>query len=336
MKFLFIIFLFVALSCSKNTNIVYIDELYQTSRDEGDNIDSPTFWSGNDTLNFLISTAKETDKLFIHNAIDGKLINTVGSTGNSKLQFERPNGIFAIDTLLFVVERDNKRVQVLSLPSFNFLTFIGDGLVKPYGIFVYKPSDNNYRIYVTDNYELNDTIPPDKMLDKRVHIYEMKISNSTNVQLIRKFGNTSGNGRLKVVESIFGDPNNDNLFIAEEYEPETSVKVYDMNGKYKNIQFGLDIFKYQVEGIMLHKFVNGDGFWIVTDQSMENNIFHLFDRKSFKHIGAFSGKNTLNTDGIWLADKKIGNFNTGLFFAVHNDGNVSAFDFEKILDIIKN
>ncbi|KAB2837362.1 MAG: hypothetical protein F9K45_12900 [Melioribacteraceae bacterium] len=68
---------------------------------------------------------------------------------------------------------------------------------------------------------------------------------------------------------------------------------------------------------------------------MTENRFLIFDRITLNYIGAFKGVNTLNTDGIWLAQKPFGKFSRGAFYAVHNDGNVSAFDFGEIADSLK-
>ena len=153
-----------------------------------------------------------------------------------------------------------------------------------------------------------------------------------NVKLVKKFGETTNQGKLKIVESIYGDPEYNNLLIAEEKEDETCVKVYDLDGNYKNQIIGKGLFKYQVEGIALYKSESNDGFWIITDQDSANNSFHIFSRKNFKHLGYFQNPNTTNTDGIWLTQENYKGFPDGAFFAVHNDGNVSCSDLKLIVD----
>ncbi|MBK8946114.1 MAG: hypothetical protein IPM32_12700 [Ignavibacteriae bacterium] len=328
------------LSCTnKKTNEVKIEkefkinESFQTSANELDNVDSPTFYKLNDTTIWLITTAKSTDRLLVHDASNGKFIKYVGTKGNGQLQFLRPNGIFVIDSLLFIVERDNARIQVLQLPQFEFVTFVGNGnLIKPYGIFVYYENES-YNIYVTDNYETADEqIPIDSELGNRIHFYKLQFDkDEAKTELIKKFGETNSNGVLRIVESINGDLENNNLLIAEEKEDETCIKVYNFNGDFKNKVVGLKLFKSQVEGIALYK-KNNNGFWIVTDQDSSANIFHLFERKTFNHIGYFKSDNTKNTDGIWLTQESYTNFPQGAFFAVNNDKNISGFNLKDILD----
>lgn len=322
---------------NKTAKEFIVSENYQTTANEADNVDSPTFWKLNDKTAWLITTAKATDRLIVHDAATGNFVKYVGASGNEPLQFSRPNGIFAIDSLLFIVERDNARLQILKLPDFNFVNFIGIGdLIKPYGIYVHK-NEKSYNIYVTDNYETADEqIPIDKDLGNRIHLYEMKFENNQfQTKLIKKFGDTTGNGVLRIVESINGDFENNNLLIAEEKEDETCIKIYNFDGIFKNKIVGRGLFKTQVEGIALYKEKDNQGFWVATDQDSASNTFHFFDRKTFEHIGFFKSTKTTNTDGIWLTQESLTNFPKGVFFAVNNDKNISSFNLSEILKRVK-
>ena len=129
-----------------------ITEVFQTAMTPEDNIDSPAAWVAPDGAIWVIGTAKATDKLVVYDGRDGRTLRDVGSSGTGKGQFERPNGIAVIDDLLFVVERDNHRVQVLRLPGFEpVLTFAEGDLVKPYGLWINKLA-GGYEVYVTDSY----------------------------------------------------------------------------------------------------------------------------------------------------------------------------------------
>lgn len=315
-----------------------IKEVFQTERNETDNIDSPAIWHGPNQQNWIISTAKKTDVLVVNDASDGKFLQRIGASGTNPGCFKRPNGIFVIDSLALVVERDNHRVQVMTLPNFKSLGFIGDSLlVKPYGLFACKSDSSQYSLFVTDCYDSGDDVmPPDRELGKRVHHYHFTTeSNDIKWQLVRTFGDTTGKGVLRVVESIFGDPVNNCLLLAEEDTLQTSVKVYDFNGKFTGKTFGEGLFKQQVEGITLYQNQDGSGYWIITDQDHQHNQFLVFDRINFSYLGSFSGTNTTNTDGVWLTQTATPQFPSGAFYAVHDDGNVSAFDWRVIADSLK-
>ncbi|MEW6509171.1 MAG: phytase [Bacteroidota bacterium] len=334
-----IVILFALGSCNtsqQNLKVKLINEKFQTMSIEADNVDSPVFWKGNNGEEWIISTAKGTHQLIIDNAVTGVNIKRIGSAGSGKGQFLRPNGISVVDNLLFVVERDNHRVQVLSLPDFNSLGTFGDStLIKPYGIYLFKEYEN-YTVFVTDNYEFEkDIIPADSLLGKRVQKFSVTIKDKQIVAaFIGYIGEIKGKGVLRVVESIFGDPENKLLLIAEEDTTQSSIKVYNLNGSYTGKNFGSGIFHGQVEGIALYDGSDGNGFWFITDQSYTKNTFYIFDRKTFELEGAFSGPNTKNTDGIWLTQTPFKNFPGGAFIAVNNDRNVSVFDLNEIMDIL--
>ncbi len=311
-------------------------EAFQTERNEADNIDSPALWHGPNGENWLISTAKKGNRLVVNDAATGALIKDFGTTGNKAGEFLRPNGIMVIDSILIVVERDNKRAQVFSLPGFKTLGFIGDSLIKPYGIAGYKTDKDSYRIYITDCYETADEqVPPPADLGKRVHCYDIKTDEGKfESKLEKTFGDTSGEGVLYIVESIYADTAHNKLLIAEEDTSRSGVKVYDLNGKFTGTVFGKGVFKHQVEGIALYE-CGKEGYWIISDQDHNDNRFRAFTRTDFKYVGSFWGPKTSNTDGIALTQKAYGGFKKGAFFAADDDGAMSAFDFSAIADSLK-
>lgn len=341
MKYILLFFLSgIVYSCSQpkvemKDKTYTVQEIFQTERDEAANMDSPAVWHGPDNQNWIILTAKSKDALFVYDAADGTFIQKVGREGAGEQQFKRPNGISVVNNLVFVVERDNRRVQVLSLPDFKSLGFIGQNeLIKPYGLFVYTDSVSVNHLLVTDNYETeNGGVPADSLLGQRVKHYTWKITTGNlESKFAGTFGATSGSGTLRIVESVFGDVENNLLLFSEEDTTQSSLKVYDLQGLFSGVVRGKGLFHYQVEGIALYQNENGAGYWIITDQSKTENRFLVFERQSFKYLGAFAGPKTKNTDGIWLTQKSFGKFLKGVFFAVHDDGNVSGFDFKTIAD----
>lgn len=325
-----------------NSNIV-IAETYTTIREEAMNIDSVSTWVPGTGEPWLLATAKEGHLIRIFNANTGDFLRDFGGPGNGAGEFLRPNGILVIDDLLFVVERDNRRVQVFSLPALDSVAHFGtDRLVNPYGLYVLRTDSGTYRIFVTDNYETPDEqVPPDEELDRRVQVWDVESgpasgrSSTVNVSHVMAFGETQGDGILRVVESIWGDPEYDRLLIAEELEDETQgrvLKAYGQDGRFRGETVGAGVFAAQAEGIMLRDCGDGAGYWIATDQSYGANVFHLFDRASLELVASFQGRMTLNTDGIWMMEESTARFPNGALFAVHDDQAVSAFDWRDIVE----
>lgn len=318
-----------------------ISEEYKTYWNDNDNIDSPAFWQSKDgKTNYLIATSKSNHNLFLYNAETGKFIKTIGQKGIGPVEFARPNGILVIEDLLLVCERDNHRVQVLSLPDFKHIGFVGEAILRrPYGMTIFK-KDSGYELYVTDQYDGGDDsyLPLDE-LDERVKHFRFTLSvGKIDSKHIKSFGDTKGPGLLFIVESIWADPVNNTLLIAEEDKNQNLCKVYDLDGNFKNIVIGDDIYEYQAEGIALFDCGNGEGYWFCTDQDFyltRNNTIHIFERKTFEYVGSFITGQTDNTDGIWLTQTPFGKFTKGALFAVDNDGGVGAFDLAKIIEIMK-
>lgn len=315
-------------------NPVFIKETYTTLRDTTDNVDSPAFWFGDQGQSWLLATAKETDKVIVYDATTGNRINSFGKTGSGLGCLSRPNGIAIIDSLAIVVERDNHRLQIFTLPEFKPIGIIGENLLrKPYGVTV-DYFDGSYNIFVTDNYEMNDeTIPPLDSLGKRVlHFTFIPAQGKLSaVNHVKSFGDTHGEGVLYVVESILIDRVYNRLLIADEYENQRNIKVYDLNGKFTGKIIPNKYFSYEPEGIALWSCVkDSSGYYITTDQDKQKNTFHVFDRETFSYAGCFSGKLTRNTDGIALTQKSFGRFPEGAFFPVHDDGSVSSIGWDDI------
>ncbi len=327
-----------AAGAASETEVPVLTEAFHTAMTPEDNIDSPASWTAPDGRILVFATAKATDRLVVYDGSTGETVRTVGELGTGEGQFDRPNGVAVIDDLLFVVERDNHRVQVLRLPDFSHaLTFAAEDLIKPYGLWVNR-TDEGYEVYVTDAYmagedaQGEDILPPLAELDKRVKRYAVTVSGGAlSARLIGSFGDTGESGALRVVESLWGDPANDRLLIAEEDEGYADeIKVYDLAGNYAGRTIGRDVFQAQAEGIMLKQCADGGGWWLTTEQGKGRTVFHLFERRSLDHVGAVTGRTVANTDGIWLHDTASQRFPEGVLYAVHDDQGMVAFDWRDI------
>ncbi|MCB1599112.1 MAG: phytase [Lysobacterales bacterium] len=314
--------------------IAQLSERYTTTPSPVDNIDSVVVWRGPAGENWLIASAKDVHNLAVFDADSGANLRRVGAPGTGLGQFGRPNGLAVIDDLLFVVERNNHRVQVLALPDFQpLVVFGGDELKVPYGLWMERTGIGQYDVYVTDSYQLADGRPPPlAQLSERVKRYRVvRDGTGARSSFLGSFGDTSDNGALRWVESIYGDPRHGRLLIAEEFEEiGSTLRVYDMAGRYLGIDLDRSQFDGQAEGIALWACPDGSGYWLATDQRQDGNRFQVFDRVTLEHIGGFAGAHTSNTDGIYLQPAATPAFPRGVFFAVHDDQAVSAFDWRDI------
>lgn len=320
-----------------------VAEAFVTASTKNDNIDSPAAWRAPDGKTWLFATAKAGFGLTLYDGDSGETWRTYGADGEGPGQFRRPNGISIVDDLLFVVERDNHRVQVLTLPSLTPISAFGaKDLTQPYGLWVRKLDGQAYEVLVTDAYMAGkrangwDIPPPLPELGRRVHRYRFeRHRDGAAIEHLGTFGDVTEAGAIRIPESIWGDVAHDRLMISEEDTTTgTAVREYDLGGKYRGRTIGLGLFKAQAEGIALWQCADGSGYWIATDQYMDRSLFHVYDRVTLEHLGAFAGQTVANTDGVWLHQAATTRFPNGVFYAVHDDQGVGAFDWRDIANAL--
>lgn len=287
-----------------------VPEVFESSSFTDDDIDSLAVHGER-----VYVTAKTGDRLIVVDANNGSTVSSSGRAGSSLGELQRPNGIAVIGDLAIVVERDNHRLQMYALPALQPLAVGGeDVLRRPYGIAVYESAPGVIQAYVTDNHDAGS---PDD-LAQRVRQFEIRRDGDrVSTTLVRSFGDRSGDGALQKVETIAVDPENGQLLVVDETAQRMGIRVYGLDGRFTGRVAGRDWFRTEPEGI-----VSIGSFWIVTDQHPQRTRFHILDRKTLAHRGAFIGNVTGNTDGITASDRRL--------YAVHDDHSVTAFDWSAI------
>ncbi|MFT4247475.1 MAG: phytase [Pseudomonas sp.] len=319
---------------------VVVPEAFVSVSTPQDNVDSPASWRDADGRLRVAVTAKKSGELVIYDGDTGQRLRTVGGKGAGPGQLERPNGIAVTGDHLWVVERDNHRVQLFQLPDFKPLLSFGQAdLKQPYGLWV-QAQGEGYEVIVSDNYmspQNEDLPPPLAELDKRFRRYRVQPGQAGwSAQLTGSFGDTGQAGAIRIAESLWGDPQHDRLLIAEEdVATGTRLREYGLDGRYRGRDVGAGLYKAQAEGIALMRCADGSGWWIGTDQFKDRSVFHLFDRATLEYVGSFAGKVTANTDGVWLDERGDARFPQGVFYAVHDDQALAAFDWRDIARALK-
>ena len=314
---------------------VLVAEAWQSASYAEDNVDSPASWLGPQGQHWVLLTAKHSHVLLLFDGDSGQLLRRVGGLGRGAGDFNRPNGIFVIDNLVLVAERDNHRIQVLRLPELISLGSFGQTELRaPYGLWVRREGDG-YEVFVSDSYmdgEQFDVVPPLATLDRRFARFGLQLEgNGLSVESRGHFGATDAAGAIRITESLWGDPAHDRLLLAEEDASDgTRVKLYDLQGRYRGQDLGRGLLRSQAEGIALWACADGSGYWILTDQGPTRSDFHVFDRQQLTHQGSFASPRTANTDGIWLQQTGTERFPAGVFYAVHDDQALSAFDWRDV------
>lgn len=311
-----------------------VREAFVTASRPQDNLDSVAAWHDADGGVRLYVTAKKTDLVRIYDGADGHPLGQLGGRGDGAGQMRRPNGIAVAGDRLYVVERDTHRVQVFALPGNAPLgTFGSDVLKKPYGLWVRGDGDAA-TVYVSDDWAPQGTDDADA--HKQVLRFEVRIGDTLQAKPSGQFGAASGVARLHVVESLVGDPAEDRLLVADEYEaPGSRLKVYDLDGRYRGRDVGAGVYRHQAEGFALYACADGGGYWIGSDQSRTDQRYLVFDRDTLAYLGAVQPAQARNTDGVWLDQRASARFPAGVFYAVHDDHAVAAFDWRDIAGALK-
>lgn len=321
---------------------VQVLERYISEVDAADELDSLAVWPNEHGGAWIIGTAKATHQLVVFDADSGERLREVGGKGKALGQFNRPNGVAVFGDVLFVVERDNRRVQMLSLPAFAPLGSFGESeLRSPYGVWVHETAPDELETYITDSFMHGakfDVVPPLAQLNQRVRRYRVRFDSDAKpvAKLLGSFGDTAPNAALRMVESIGGDPANDRLLIAEEdRRVGTTLREYDLAGRYRQRSIPSPLFHAEAEGVVLWVCSPDSGYWIAADQTNPLATFHVFDRAALAYKGSFSGGTTAHTDGIALHAAATSRFPYGALFAVHDDKAVAAFDLGEIAQALR-
>jgi 3-phytase len=319
-----------------------VTEAYVSAENPGEELDSLATWHHPDGHTWLIATAKSGHRLVVFDADTGARLQEVGSKGTEPGQFKRPNGIAVLGDRLFVVERDNHRVQAFALPDFRPLGTFGEALLRsPYGLWLNPMGNDAIDVYVTDNFMEGpryEVVPPLDQLDQRVRHYRVRFDakGALAAETLRSFGDTREATALRIVESIAGDARRRTLLIADEdTRRESTLREYSQSGSYTGRSVPRSSFEAEAEGVALWTCGRDRGYWVAVDQLPALTTFRLFDRKSLAARGSFVGNTVAATDGIALRVAPSTRFPSGALFAVHRDKSVAAFDLRDIVATLK-
>ncbi|WP_170218528.1 phytase [Marilutibacter aestuarii] len=319
-----------------------IPETFVSDVLEGEELDSLATWPTPDGGTWLIATAKASHRLHVFDGDTGAPLRVYGAKGDGPGEFKRPNGIAVMGDLLFVVERDNHRVQVLALPDFTPLgTFGADVLRSPYGIWLHETLPGEYDAYVTDSFmygDKYDQVPAWDELDERVkrfHVARSPDDGGVVAQYQGAFGDTSPEAALRMVESLAGDAANGRLMVADEDRRHVStLREYTLDGRYTGTSLPDATFGAEAEGVALWNCRDGEGYWVAVDQLAPLTVFLLFDRNTLDYVGSFEGDTTSYTDGITLHAAPTRAFTGGVLYAVHDDKAITAFDLREVTRVL--
>ena len=314
-----------------------VAEAWHAPSQPDDALDSLATWPAPNGATWLIATAKRAHQLRVFDADSGAVLRSVGTHGRLPGQFDRPNGIAVHGDLVFVAERDNRRVQVLELPTFRSIAAFGTPeLRSPYGLWVYETAPDTFEVHVTDSFMDGpdfEQVPDVATLDQRVRRYrfEHHDGRTSRVTALGTYGSTDPETALRIVESIAGDPAHDQVLVADEdLRHRATLHAYTLEGRYTGRALPAGTFEAEPEGIALWSCSIDGGYWVAADQLQPRTVFRLFARGDLATAGSFTGARTASTDGVALHASPTARFPAGALFAVDDDAAIVAFDLRDI------
>ncbi len=319
-----------------------IAEAWESARTPAEELDSLASWQAPDGATWLFASAKSTDRVLVYDGQDGRPLRVLGGPGKGPGEFDRPNGLAVYGDRLFVVERDNRRVQVFALPALDSLGSFGEGVLRsPYGLWINETEPGELEVYVTDSFmdgARHEIVPPLDQLDQRVRRYRVQFDHLGRLRATQAgdFGDTTPAGALRIVESIGGDAANDRLLVADESRDGSeghagsTLREYDLAGRPSGRSLPEGSFAAEAEGVALWACPGGGGYWVAVDQLAPLTRFHLFDRATLAAVGSFQGRITAHTDGVALDATATARFPGGVLYAVNDDASVTAFDLRDV------
>lgn len=327
---------------ARSADAPVIAEAWHSPSQPDDGLDSLATWPAPDGATWLIATAKRAHQLRVFDADTGAALRSVGTHGRLPGQFDRPNGIAVHGDLVFVAERDSRRVQVLELPTFRSIAAFGmPELRSPYGLWVHETAPDTYEVHVTDSFMDGpdfQQIPDVATLDQRVRLYrfEHHAGGTSKVTALGTYGSTDPETALRIVESIAGDPVHDRVLVADEdLRHRATLHAYTLEGRYTGRALPAGTFDAEPEGVALWSCSIDGGYWVAADQLRPRTVFRLFARDDLLPAGSFSGARTAATDGVALHASPTARFPAGALFAVDDDAAVVAFDLRDIATALR-
>jgi hypothetical protein len=241
---------------------------------------------------WLFVLSQDCNKIFVINALSGKFIKSVGSSGDKVYELDKPVDMCIYEDYLLVLEEGNHRIQIFSLPDLKYISFLGEiELTNPKGIECIKVKKDKKEyccIYVGDNL---DNKPSRNKCYFRF-IFEINNLGVYDVETIRV--ESKDNGNIGKIENILFNSNTNNLLIVDNMKKD--IKEYTFDNKYKK-----SILKNSFKGEpgeidML------SGNLIIGDFSRLDNFFYIFDKKFSNSLTLSSGDKTLKNKCFTIID----------------------------------
>jgi 3-phytase len=238
----------------------------------------------------ILATSPGANSVQVRSLSDGTLLERFSRRGRAAGTVSEPVGIASHDSLVFVVEKTNHRVQAFRLPQFESVGIFGnEELIAPEWIVLLRQG-TNIDVYVSDRADMSaDTAPA-----SRVRIFRIGLDgNRLTAGLMRTFG---GEAELGGIAGIAIDSAHDRLLVADRV---AGVVAFTLGGDVTGLAIAPDVFDGGADALALRSCGRDAGQWFVTDTAQS---FHVFDRATLAPVTRFWGRTLAPTGGVTFID----------------------------------
>lgn len=309
-----------------NKNFPYKTIEWKTLCHSKANLTKLKWWYNKESKEYwLFALSEDCHKIFILNALSGKYIKSLGNNGDKVGEFDKPIDLCVYENFLMVLEKDNNRVQIFSLPELNFISILGEvELSNPKTIecLKLKKKDKEYCcLIVGDNLDNK----PSRRKCYFKFIFEIDKLGIYVPEVLRV---EPKNNELGRIESIKYDSIKDNLFIVDKLTK--NIKILDFNNNYKNTIMN-NTYKGEPGEINILNDNKRDGIIVIGDFSRLDSFFHLYTINC-EYLMSLSSETTLKNNCFCI----INHNHNKILYTTDEDDCVLAYRMIEINELSKN
>ncbi len=191
------------------------------------------FWHGGDGEHWAVGIVDGFDGLVIVDAEKGGEIRRLGKHGAEKDEFDDPIAITVVDGMAFVLERGNRRIQVVEFPECASLGFFAvDRLHDPVDFALFRIELGAFYAYILDTAEIDG--------QPQTHVLRYACSRAVNTfhdDYLATFGYSPGDGFLRNATGIAVDRDARQVLVTEKHAGGVKTRVFTLDGDF----VGLDV-----------------------------------------------------------------------------------------------
>lgn len=269
---------------------------------------------------WLLATDSVADKIHIYQANDATFLKSFGTSGAHPFELSEPNYLTLIDNIVFIGEQKNHRIQIVLLPEFTFLGFLGDNILKsPSSITAIQLTPKEYLIYILDQESATENTT------YYLHQFHLQWKEQS---LVSEWIDKKKLERPPFF--IAADSQNQQLIIAQKESEKKSTGILEIYSLQNEHLFSMPFTssKGQTGAVTLVPTSDNHGYWIILGK---DGTCSVYERIRFQDYGQCKIKGD-SFSYITSGSVGQGNQSHPFLYVTDFEGNISMLPFQAIID----